>query len=83
MKRAQQSTEKAPAPRQSPQPVQNRGTLYVVATPIGNLADFSPRAVDVLRRVELVLAEDTRTFKRLAAHFALQTRALSYHDHND
>ena len=59
------------------------GTLYVVATPIGNLGDISRRACEVLQQVNLVLAEDTRSFKRLAAHLGISTPALSYHDHNE
>ncbi|MCB0345358.1 MAG: 16S rRNA (cytidine(1402)-2'-O)-methyltransferase [Bdellovibrionales bacterium] len=59
------------------------GTLYVVATPIGNLDDFSSRALSVLRSVDIILAEDTRNFGRLAKRFEISTKALSYHDHNE
>ena len=58
------------------------GTLYVVATPIGNLEDLSPRAVRVLREVALIAAEDTRHSRRLLAHFAIKTPTISYHEHN-
>jgi 16S rRNA (cytidine1402-2'-O)-methyltransferase len=58
------------------------GTLYVVATPIGNLEDLSPRAVRVLREVALIAAEDTRHSRRLLAHFAIDTPTVSYHEHN-
>jgi 16S rRNA (cytidine1402-2'-O)-methyltransferase len=58
------------------------GTLYVVATPIGNLEDFSPRAVRVLREVALIAAEDTRHSRRLLTHFAIETPTVSYHQHN-
>ena len=58
------------------------GTLYVVATPIGNLEDLSPRAVRVLREVALIAAEDTRHSRRLLAHFAIKTPTVSYHEHN-
>lgn len=58
------------------------GTLYVVATPIGNLEDLSPRAVRVLRDVALIAAEDTRHSRRLLAHFAIDTPTVSYHEHN-
>jgi 16S rRNA (cytidine1402-2'-O)-methyltransferase len=58
------------------------GTLYVVATPIGNLEDLSPRAVRVLREVALIAAEDTRHSRRLLAHFAIETPTISYHEHN-
>jgi len=59
------------------------GTLYVVATPIGNLADFSPRAVEVLTQVDLVLAEDTRHTAQLLRHFGLSRPMLSLHEHNE
>ena len=58
------------------------GTLYVVATPIGNLEDLSPRAVRVLRDVALIAAEDTRHSRRLLTHFAIDTPTVSYHEHN-
>lgn len=57
--------------------------LYIVATPIGNLADISFRAVDVLRNVDLILAEDTRKFGILAMHYGIQTKSFSYFDHNE
>jgi len=58
-------------------------TLYVVSTPIGNLNDICPRAIETLKSVSLILCEDTRTFKRLASHFSIETKLLSYHDHNE
>ena len=58
------------------------GTLYVVATPIGNLEDLSPRAARVLREVALIAAEDTRHSRRLLTHFAIETPTVSYHEHN-
>ena len=58
------------------------GTLYVVATPIGNLADVTLRALDVLRAVPLVAAEDTRLTRRLFARHGLATRLVSYHARN-
>jgi 16S rRNA (cytidine1402-2'-O)-methyltransferase len=54
-----------------------------VATPIGNLGDLSPRAVEVLNEVDLVLAEDTRKYKKLASHFNLHKPVLSYYEHNE
>ena len=59
------------------------GTLYVVATPIGNLADLSPRAIEVLTQVDLVLAEDTRHTAQLLRHFGLSRPMLSLHEHNE
>ncbi len=59
------------------------GTLYVVATPIGNLEDISPRAVEVLRKVSLIACEDTRVTAKLAARHRIQTRTVSYHEHNE
>ncbi|MGI8422793.1 MAG: 16S rRNA (cytidine(1402)-2'-O)-methyltransferase [Chloroflexota bacterium] len=58
------------------------GRLYVVATPIGNLGDITLRALEVLRRVPLVAAEDTRHTRKLLTHFLIRTRLLSYHAHN-
>lgn len=57
--------------------------LYVVGTPIGNLSDMSPRAVDVLKSVDLVAAEDTRVFGKLASHFDIKTPRVAMHDHNE
>lgn len=58
------------------------GTLYVVATPIGNLADMTPRAVETLRQVSLIAAEDTRHSARLLRHFGIATPVVSYFQHN-
>ncbi|MGI8976160.1 MAG: 16S rRNA (cytidine(1402)-2'-O)-methyltransferase [Thermomicrobiales bacterium] len=59
------------------------GELYVVATPIGNLQDMTPRAIDVLRRVSLIAAEDTRHSQRLLRAFDIETPLISYHQHNE
>lgn len=59
------------------------GTLYVVATPIGNLQDISTRALQVLGQVNLIAAEDTRHSARLLEHFAIQTPMVPCHDHNE
>jgi 16S rRNA (cytidine1402-2'-O)-methyltransferase len=59
------------------------GTLYVVAVPIGNPDDLPPRAVAILGSVAVVAAEDTRHFATLARHHGIETRAVSYHDHNE
>jgi 16S rRNA (cytidine1402-2'-O)-methyltransferase len=58
------------------------GTLYVVGTPIGNLEDMTFRAVDVLRKVNTIAAEDTRHTGKLLQHFQITTPQISYHDHN-
>lgn len=58
------------------------GTLYLVATPIGNLEDLSPRALRTLRSVDLIAAEDTRHTRKLLTHFDIHTRLVSYHEHN-
>ena len=57
--------------------------LYIVGTPIGNLGDMSPRAVEVLRGVDLVVAEDTRVFGKLASYFDIKTKRISCHEHNE
>lgn len=59
------------------------GCLYVVATPIGNLKDITLRALDVLRQVDLIAAEDTRRTRGLLEHYAINTPLLSYHEHNE
>lgn len=59
------------------------GTLYVVATPIGNLSDLSPRAVATLKNCDLIAAEDTRHTGILLKHFEINTPQLSLHDHNE
>jgi 16S rRNA (cytidine1402-2'-O)-methyltransferase len=58
------------------------GTLYLVATPIGNLEDLSPRAVRTLREARLIAAEDTRVTRKLLTHFELHTPLTSYFEHN-
>ena len=62
---------------------QNSGTLYVVATPIGNLGDMSQRAVDVLKQVDVIAAEDTRHSGRLLQHFVINTPTIAVHEHNE
>jgi len=57
--------------------------LYVVSTPIGNLEDLSPRAVNTLKKVDLIAAEDTRHSGRLMQHFSISTPMLAVHDHNE
>lgn len=59
------------------------GTLYVVATPIGNLGDLGRRAIEILSSVELVLAEDTRHSARLLDHYGIDTPRRSLHEHNE
>jgi 16S rRNA (cytidine1402-2'-O)-methyltransferase len=58
------------------------GTLFVVATPIGNLEDITLRALRVLREVDLIAAEDTRRTAKLLSHFGIDTSVLSFHAHN-
>src|SRR5437016_2526889 len=59
------------------------GTLFVVSTPIGNMGDFSFRAVDVLRVVNLILAEDTRHSRHLLDRYEIATPLSAYHEHNE
>ena len=63
--------------------VHNSGVLHVVATPIGNLADASPRALETLRSADLVACEDTRTTRTLLARHGITTRAVALHEHNE
>ena len=58
------------------------GTLFVVATPIGNLEDITLRALRVLREVDVIAAEDTRRTAKLLAHYSISTPTLSFHEHN-
>ena len=58
------------------------GILYLVATPIGNLGDFSPRAVDTLEKADFIAAEDTRVSVKLLNHFDIKKPLVSYHEHN-
>lgn len=58
------------------------GTLYVVGTPIGNLGDFSPRAVEVLSNCDFIAAEDTRVTVKLLNHFGIKKPMVSYYEHN-
>ena len=58
------------------------GTLYLVATPIGNLNDFSPRAMETLNAADFIAAEDTRVSVKLLNHFGIQKPLMSYHEHN-
>jgi 16S rRNA (cytidine1402-2'-O)-methyltransferase len=59
------------------------GTLYVVATPIGNLGDLSPRALDALRAVAAICAEDTRHTRQLLVHYGIEKPLLALHEHNE
>jgi len=59
------------------------GTLYIVATPIGNLGDISQRALDTLKQVDRICAEDTRNTRKLLTHFGIQSDLQALHDHNE
>ena len=59
------------------------GTLYIVSTPIGNLEDITQRALRVLREVDLIACEDTRHTRKLLNHFNIDTKTISYHEHNE
>ncbi|MFP7724089.1 16S rRNA (cytidine(1402)-2'-O)-methyltransferase [Lysobacter sp. D1-1-M9] len=59
------------------------GTLHIVATPIGNLGDLSPRALEILRTVAAICAEDTRHTRQLLSHFGLERPLLALHQHNE
>jgi 16S rRNA (cytidine1402-2'-O)-methyltransferase len=64
-------------------PGSTQGTLYVVSTPIGNLGDMSARAIETLKNVDLVAAEDTRVTGGLLTHFGIKVPQTSLHDHNE
>ncbi len=61
----------------------NNGKLYIVPTPIGNLSDITIRAIDVLKKSDLIIAEDTRITKKLLNYYQIQTKLISYHKFNE
>jgi len=57
--------------------------LYIVGTPIGNLSDMSPRAIETLQNADLICVEDTRVFGKLASHFNIKSKTIAIHEHNE
>ncbi|HET7658595.1 MAG TPA: 16S rRNA (cytidine(1402)-2'-O)-methyltransferase [Bacillales bacterium] len=68
--------------QQSYRSERDKGTLYLVPTPIGNLEDMTFRAVRILKEADLIAAEDTRNTRKLCNHFSIETPLVSYHEHN-
>ena len=67
----------------APESIGQAGTLYVIATPIGNLSDFTPRAIDLLKHCDLIACEDTRVTGKLLKHIGSKQPCVSYRDENE
>ena len=63
--------------------MENSGILYVISTPIGNLADMTSRATNILNNVDIIACEDTRSSRSLLNHLDIKTKCISYHEHSD
>ena len=79
---AQQHTQQPSQPHSQSGASVAKAYLYIVATPIGNMGDITARAIDTLKKVDIIACEDTRTSGKLLSNFGIDTQTWAYHEHN-